>query len=308
MKKIFVNLKRFEVSKSLGGICPIEDPLAWIDQVMIETMELGLGKLDDIFLTYFLPEALIPGAIKRLNDYDDAEKINLGIGCQSVFREDIRPGGNFGAFTSNRPASAMKLLNCSWALIAHSEERRDKYQMLVEYDPQINQNEAASQNAFEAVDRLVGSQLKRALESGLKVVYCVGESAEQKGSDDFEVYSPRVREVLKNQLVNGLKDLEPEKANDIVIGYEPIWAIGPGKTPPDSDYISFVSEYIKTITGELFGVPLDVIYGGGLKEENAASIAAINSIDGGLVALTKFVQPIGFDPLSLLNIVKAYTL
>ncbi len=99
---------------------------------------------------------------------------------------------------------------------------------------------------------------------------------------------------------------QTKKSKDIVLGYEPIWAIGPGKTPPDSDYIAFVSKYAKAVTKELYGYELDVVYGGGLKEENAESIAAVSTIDGGLVALTKFVQPIGFDPQSLKNIIMAY--
>ena len=141
MKKIFVNLKRFEVSKKEGGICPIDDPLLWIDEIMKDSIKLGLGCLDNVFISYFLPEALIPTALNALSDFDEAKKLRFAIGCQSVFREDIVPGGNFGAFTSNRPAKAMKALGCEWALIAHSEERRDKLQMLATYDSNINEDQ-----------------------------------------------------------------------------------------------------------------------------------------------------------------------
>lgn len=306
MKKIFVNLKRFEVSKEDGGICPVDDPLLWIKGIMDESMRLGLGCLDNVFIGYFLPEALIPLALETLRDYEDEKKVRFAVGCQSVFREDIQSGGNFGAFTSNRPAKAMKALGCDWALIAHSEERRDKYQMLAAYDPSIIEDPSSSQKAYETVDKLVNEEVKRAVEAGMNVVFCVGESAEQKGTGDFDDYAPKVRRVLENQLRNGLDGLDLDKGNDIVIGYEPIWAIGPGKTPPGSDYIAFVSEFIKSVTKDILGEELDVIYGGGLKEENAASIASIDTIDGGLVALTKFVQPIGFDPQSLFNIVSAY--
>lgn len=307
MKKIFVNLKRFEVSKKEGGICPIDDPLLWIDEIMKDSIKLGLGCLDNVFISYFLPEALIPTALNALSDFDEAKKLRFAIGCQSVFREDIVPGGNFGAFTSNRPAKAMKALGCEWALIAHSEERRDKLQMLATYDSNINEDQKAAEKAYETVDKLVREEVKRAREAGMNVVFCIGESSEQKGTGDYDEFAPRVRRVLENQLRNGLEGLNFEDGKEIVIGYEPIWAIGPGKTPPESDYISFVSEHIKKITKDLFGKPLDVVYGGGLKEENAESIASIETIDGGLVALTKFVQPIGFDPQSLFNIVSAYT-
>jgi len=306
MKKIFVNLKRFEVSQKVGGICPMDDPLLWIDGIMKDSMRLGLGNLDNVFIGYFLPEALIPKALETLAPYEADKKVRFAVGCQSVFREDIKAGGNFGAFTANRPAKAMKALGCEWALIAHSEERRDKYQMLAVYDPSINVDPLSSKMAYETVDKLVGEEVKRAIEAGMNLVFCVGESSEQKGEGDFNEFAPRVRSVLEDQLKNGLEGLDLDKGKEIVIGYEPIWAIGPGKTPPGSDYIAFVSEFIKKVTTDIFGEPLDVIYGGGLKEENAASIASIETIDGGLVALTKFVQPIGFDPQSLFNIVAAY--
>ena len=91
-----------------------------------------------------------------------------------------------------------------------------------------------------------------------------------------------------------------------VIGYEPIWAIGPGKTPPGKEYISFVSACIKGVTKEHFGMNIPVVYGGGLKEANAAMIASINTIDGGLVALTTFTIPPAFEPKALKHIIDAY--
>jgi triosephosphate isomerase len=96
------------------------------------------------------------------------------------------------------------------------------------------------------------------------------------------------------------------EAGYIVIGYEPIWAIGPGRVPPGPDYISFVSALIKQIVRENFDVEVAVVYGGGLKEENAATIAGIPTIDGGLVALTRFTGEIGFDVLELKIIVQKY--
>lgn len=306
MKKIFVNLKRFEVSRDLGGVCPMSDPIEWTRWIMNESIRLNLGSLENVFVTYFLPEALIPTAIETLSHYRDAEKARLAVGCQSVFRDDIRAGANFGAFTTNRPATAMRELGCEWTIIAHSEERRDKTQILAAYDPEINTHEPARAKADDAVDRLLNEQVKRAVEKDMKIVFCIGETAEQKGTGDFDAYAPRVRAVLERQLSVGLKGVDPVAAREIVIGYEPIWAIGPGKTPPNADYIGFVSSYVKEITGRLFGQPLAVIYGGGLKEENAKSIAGVKTVDGGLIALTKFTQPIGFDPESLKNIVMAY--
>jgi len=100
----------------------------------------------------------------------------------------------------------------------------------------------------------------------------------------------------------------PEIIGDrqVVIGYEPIWAIGPGKTPPGKEYISFVSAFIRQVVRRHFGLEIPVVYGGGLKEENASIIASIETIAGGLVALTRFTGEIGFDVGGLKGIVDKY--
>jgi len=96
------------------------------------------------------------------------------------------------------------------------------------------------------------------------------------------------------------------EAGRIVVGYEPVWAIGPGRVPPGPDYISIVSALIKQIVRENFDAEVAVVYGGGLKEENAALIAGIPTIDGGLVALTRFTGEIGFDVRELNSIIEKY--
>ena len=106
------------------------------------------------------------------------------------------------------------------------------------------------------------------------------------------------QEVLKSQLETGLKDVDKEK---VVIAYEPIWAIGPGKTPPDEAYITKIGTYIKEMTGGM-----DVVYGGGLKTDNARMLASVPVMDGGLIALTRFQGQIGFYPEEYLEIVRTY--
>ena len=91
-----------------------------------------------------------------------------------------------------------------------------------------------------------------------------------------------------------------DKSN-VVIGYEPVWSIGPGKTPADKLYITKVARFIKEVTGGM-----DVVYGGGLKTDNAAMLASIDEIDGGLIALTRFQGEIGFYPEEYLDIIRLY--
>ena len=87
----------------------------------------------------------------------------------------------------------------------------------------------------------------------------------------------------------------------VVIAYEPIWSIGPGKTPADKPYITKIARFVKERTGGL-----DVVYGGGLKKDNAAMLASIEEIDGDLIALTRFAGEIGFYPDEYLEIIDTY--
>ena len=86
-----------------------------------------------------------------------------------------------------------------------------------------------------------------------------------------------------------------------MIGYEPIWSIGPGKTPAGRDAILETARFIKAQSGGI-----DVVYGGGLKADNAAMLASIDEIDGGLIALTRFAGEIGFYPDEYLEIIRLY--
>ncbi len=307
MTEIFVNLKRFDVPRSLGGICPSDDPAEWGSWVIAESVKLDLGNLTGIRLTYFFPEALLIPAIAKLASFDQDSTRSLAIGCQGVFRENIVKGGNFGAFTTNLPALAARNLGCTWAIIGHSEERKDKFDLIQYYDSHISSDLGSMRRANQTVDEIINAEVLCAYESGLNVLLCVGETAVERGEGEFESLKPRIQGVLRAQLEIGLQGVIPYLSEcKLIIGYEPRWAIGPGKTPPGAEYIGFVSTYIKTVCLEILGFEPDVVYGGGLKEENAAMIAGIPTIDGGLVALTKFSGEIGFKPDGLKRIIEKY--
>src|SRR5699024_10348723 len=110
----------------------------------------------------------------------------LTVGCQSVYRDDVAAGHNFGAFTANRTAKAMKALGCGSVLIGHCEERNDKAGILAE----------AGVTDTAAVNRLLNQEVRRAVEAGLTVLYCIGEKAEEQ---------ERWQEVLKEQIETGLE-------------------------------------------------------------------------------------------------------
>jgi triosephosphate isomerase (TIM) len=307
MTYIFVNLKRFDVPKNLGGICPLDDPQQWIEGVIDDSVRFGLGQLDGTIVAYLLPEALLISAMNRMKSHSAETTQTIEIGSQGVFREDIVKGGNFGAFTTNLPAAATKNLGCTWAIIGHSEERKDKFGLFERFEPSVSSDVTLMKKANDALNAIIHEEVMCAFKNGLNVLLCVGETAAERGEGTFEEQQSRIEVVLRSQLeigLQGIRDYYPGK--QLVIGYEPRWAIGPGKTPPGAEYIGFVSSLLKSACKELFGIEPPVVYGGGLKEENAAMIAGIETIDGGLVALTRFTGDIGFEPEGLKTIIEKY--
>ena len=275
MKHIYLNLKRFDVPVEYGGVnrlAPVKD---WGAAVVTGTQE-ALRKYDPAKVEFvqYLPEAHLLGAVGALTQGSPVQ-----VGSQGVYRVNTAPGGNFGALTTNRPASIVKAMGCTSTLIGHCEERNDKKGILAE----------AGVTDMSAVNRLLNQEIKCAQEAGLTVLYCIGETSEEQ---------PQWEEVLGQQLDVGLDGVDKSK---VVIGYEPVWSIGPGKTPADGPYIQKIARFVKERIGGM-----DVVYGGGLKAENAAMLAAIPEIDGGLIALTRFAGEIGFYPEEYLEIIRLY--
>lgn len=269
MKYIFLNLKRFDVPKIEGGANDIGSSTNWAENIVCG-IENGIKDYSNISFSAFLPEGHIINASKHSK--------KLQIGCQGVFRKDVAIGGNFGAFTTLLTAKSAKFLGAFSSLIGHCEERNNYREIIT----------LGGGNNFSAINNILNEEIKNAVSCGLNVLYCVGERAEEQDNKYL---------VIKEQLEMGLKDVALSK---IVVAYEPVWAIGPGKTPPDSDYIQDIVKYIKSV------VNVPVVYGGGLKKENAPSLAKIPELDGGLIALTTFGANFGFSVENYLEIVKTY--
>lgn len=275
-KYIHLNLKRFDVNHELGGVNYSENPLTWGSSLMIELNSFveKISKEYNIDFVVYFPEAHIIPAREAITSTPF-----LKLGCQSVYKEDISLENNFGAFTSHRPASSMSQLGVTNTIVGHFEERKDKIETLM----------AGGVKDFDCVNDILNKEIKAAQNRKLKVLYCIGETSEQK--KDW-------KNTLRKQLQQGLADTN---LKEIAIAYEPLWAIGPGKTPPTKNQIEKISKFIKTIVPN---VPL--LYGGGLKKENAREISKIGSLEGGLIALTHFNGKIGFYPDEFKEIVNEF--
>lgn len=288
MKKIYVNLKRFDIPSEFGGINKLAALEEWATAIVMQTAN-DINKLaDKVECIMFFPESHISAAVKA------KIKSNSGveIGCQSVYRSDVSSNGNFGAFTTNRTAKSMKAYGTTTTIIGHCEERKDINEILrkgVILSQSLTNDKKYDEAINNEVSKLLNEQIKCAVSAGLKVLYCVGEKEEE--IDQWE-------NVIREQLRYGLKNVD---LSQVTIAYEPVWAIGPGKIPPDDKYIRKIAKFIKDHVSDI-----NVVYGGGLKEDNAEMLASIGEIDGGLIALTRFTGDIGFYPDEFIKIVKKY--
>ncbi len=278
MKHIYLNLKRFDISPACGGVNRLAPPSQWAETILSRTQgELSQYDSEKTEFVMYLPEAHLLGAVAAKSP-DSPVKL----GCQGVHWADTAPDGNVGAFTTGRTANAAAELGCESVLIGHCEERADKLHILAE-------GGICYRTARDAVSRLLNAEIKAAQAAGLSVLYCIGEKSEEQS--EWE-------EILGAQLKIGLDGVDK---SSVVIAYEPVWSIGPGKMPADKTYIEKIARFVKNFTGGM-----DIVYGGGLKKENAGMLAGIPEIDGGLIALTRFSGEIGFYPEEYLEIVRLY--
>lgn len=278
MKHIFLNLKRFDIAPEHGGVNRIAPLSLWGEHIVKATQDaLRAYDPSEVEFVMYLPEAHLLAAAAAKNSGSPVQ-----LGSQSVYRADTAVGGNFGAFTTNRTGNVVRELGCTGTLIGHCEERNDKMGILAEAG-------VTGEAAAAAVNRLLNAEIKAAQAAGLSVLYCIGEKSEEQAA---------WQAVLGAQLEIGLAGVDLSR---VVIAYEPIWSIGPGKTPADQPYITKIAQFVKEKTGGL-----DVVYGGGLKADNAEMLASIPEIDGGLIALTRFTGEIGFYPTEYLEIIRLY--
>ena len=146
------------------------------------------------------------------------------IGCQGCVQSRHPVGGNFGAFTSNRPASAMVAAGCETTINRTLRKEMIRQEFFTE----------AGVTDTDAVNRLLNQEIKCAIARGMKVLYCIGERAKEGAV---------AGKYLEDSLRSDLKRCK--NTSKVVIAYEPIWSIGPGKTPAGKEYITKIAKFVK---------------------------------------------------------------
>lgn len=180
-----------------------------------------------------------------------AQGTNIKIGAQNMHFEES------GAYTGEISAKMLKSINVEYVIIGHSERRQ----------------------YFNETDETVNKKVKTAFQNGLKPIVCVGETLEQREADQTE-------EIITHQTKLALEGLTEEQIKNTIIAYEPIWAIGTGKTATSEDAnnsIKAIRNKIAEIYGQIVADGVIIQYGGSVKSTNAKELFEMSDIDGGLV-------------------------
>lgn len=175
----------------------------------------------------------------------------VALGAQNMHFEDK------GAFTGEVSPAFLKEVGVSYVILGHSERR----------------------HIFGEKDDLINNKVKAALKHGLNPILCVGETLEERETNiTFDV--------IKNQIYGSLAGLEGENLGKLVIAYEPVWAIGTGKTATKEDANEVIG-YIRKLLAEKFGGKVAentrILYGGSVKPANIKELMEMEEIDGALV-------------------------
>ena len=197
-----------------------------------------------------------------------AQNTNIKIGAQNMHWEEN------GAYTGEVSGKMLKSIGVEYVIIGHSERRQ----------------------YFAETDETVNKKIKSAFKYGLKPIVCVGETLEQREEG-------KAIEIVTNQIEKALEGLTENQAENTIIAYEPIWAIGTGKTATKEDaneMTKAIREKISYLYGQMVADRVIIQYGGSVKSSNAKELFSMSDIDGGLVGgasldATEFAKIVNYE-------------
>lgn len=196
-------------------------------------------------------EVLICPPMSLLGTVCDAEHLGIGVGAQDV----AETPKSFGAFTGDISAEMVRDLGATYTLVGHSERR----------------------TMYHETDAVVKEKAMNAIKAGLKVVICIGETeAEREAGKALSVVATQIKGSVPAD----------STAENTIIAYEPVWAIGTGKTPTVADVAEVHAAIRKDLTDLLGAEVADkmrVLYGGSVKPSNAKELLSVDNVDGALI-------------------------
>ena len=179
------------------------------------------------------------------------EQSEVLLGAQNMSAEPS------GAFTGEISAEMLRDLYVNFVILGHSERRQ----------------------YFRETNESINLKVLAAVQNNLKPIYCIGETLEERESE-------KTLEVVKAQVQEGLANFPLSEVDNLVLAYEPVWAIGTGKTATD-EMAQEVHAYVRALLVDLFGDAagsgIRILYGGSMKPENAAGLLSQPDVDGGLI-------------------------
>ena len=190
-------------------------------------------------------------SLRTVQTLIDSDRYLIGLGAQNIH------AAKEGAFTGEVSADMLKSLAVRYVVLGHSERRE----------------------IFGETDEDVNAKVRAAIAAELTPIMCCGETAIEREND-------RTEKKVEGQVRAGLQNVKPEQARGIVVAYEPIWAIGTGKTatPDDAQQtISFIRGVLRALYSDDVADEIRILYGGSMKPGNAKAIVGQPDVDGGLV-------------------------
>jgi triosephosphate isomerase (TIM) len=175
----------------------------------------------------------------------------IGLGAQNIHQKDE------GAYTGEISAPMIKSLNCEYVILGHSERRQ----------------------YFGEPNHLINAKVKNALNNGIKPILCVGETLEERENNLH-------LKIVDEQVTLGLKEISVENMKNVIVAYEPVWAIGTGKTASPAqanDMHVAIREALENLFGKETADNTRILYGGSVNDKNSAELFAKPDIDGGLI-------------------------
>lgn len=222
-----------------------------MNKTITEAIELANGLMRNLIDTQGVDIVLCPPYTSLSDVSEIINDSNIELGAQNIHWEEK------GAFTGEISSSMLKDVGAKFVIIGHSERRQ----------------------YFSETNEGVNKKISAALNAGLTPIVCVGENLKERESG-------AAFDVIKDHIVNGLKNLNAEDALKLVIAYEPVWAIGTGKnaTPQQAQEVhAFIRKLLSDAYGADAAENIRIQYGGSIKPANATDLMSQPDVDGGLI-------------------------